>query len=151
MKKNFFDELSKNAYAQGAGVPELNELWGNTFLLNEWFFIGRGPLDHPYPYIASRPDTCEGKNMIRAFTDSDKLTLFAKENDLLETDKSVRILSIPTVNIISWLEGFAQHNVHGVWFNSDTSSSYGYFAPILQLQSIKDYLDKTWTRNPGNN
>lgn len=150
MEKNLFDTLSQRAYSQGAGVHELNELWGHTFLLTEWFFIARGSAEHPMPYIASRPDVCEGKNMIRAFTDMEKLKAFAKENNLMEADHNIRMLSIPTEKIINWLQGFIRHGVHGIWFNSDTHS-YGYYSPLAQLQAIKDYLDKTWTRNPKDN
>jgi hypothetical protein len=150
MEKNLFDDLSEKAYRAGAGIPELNELWGHTFALTEWYFIARGPVEHPHPYIASRPDTCEGKNMIRAFTDVDKLTAFAKENNLAEADNSVRMLSVPTVNIVTWLQTFLKHNVYGIWFNSNNESS-GYYAPIEQLKEIKTYLHKTWTRNPSDN
>ncbi|MFI5204282.1 MAG: hypothetical protein ACHQF2_07275 [Flavobacteriales bacterium] len=150
MEKNLFDLLAKKAYAENAGVPELNELWGNTFLLDNWFFIARGPIGHPHPYIASRPDTCEGKHMIRAFTDTEKLSAFAKENNLLEEDNGIRILTVPTIKIINWITPFAQHEVFGIWFNSDNNSN-GFYAPILQLQSIKEYLDKTWVRNPRKN
>ncbi|HRE68220.1 MAG TPA: hypothetical protein PLM56_09005 [Cyclobacteriaceae bacterium] len=67
-----FDNLCKRAFSQGAGIPELNELWGNVFLLQNWLFIARGPVNQPQPYIASRADVCNGQDMIRAFTDDQK-------------------------------------------------------------------------------
>jgi hypothetical protein len=150
MEKNLFDTLAGRAYSPGAGIHELNELWGHTFLLTEWHFIARGTLENPAPYIASRADVCEGKNMIRAFTDAEKLKAFARENNLFKDDSSLRILTIPTANIITWLQGFERHGVHGIWFNSNTES-HGYYSPLTQLQAIKNYLDKTWTQNPNDN
>ncbi len=140
-----FDTLCKKAFAPGAGIPELNELWGNTFSLASWLFIARGPAAQPQPYIASRADICNGQDMIRAFTDNQKLTAFARENKLLETDGSVRTLSIPTQGIIPWLENYWQHGIYGIWFNSD-SGSKGFYSPLTQLRAVKDHLDKTWSK-----
>ncbi|HMR56168.1 MAG TPA: hypothetical protein PKK67_09000 [Cyclobacteriaceae bacterium] len=138
-----FDNLCKRAFSQGAGIPELNELWGNVFLLQNWLFIARGPVNQPQPYIASRADVCNGQDMIRAFTDDQKLTAFAHENKLVEADGSVRSLAIPVQSVVSWLEGFGQYGIYGVWFNSDTKSQ-GFYSPLVQLRPVKDHLDKTW-------
>jgi hypothetical protein len=140
-----FDKLSELAFATGAGIPHLNELWGHTFSLPNWYFIARGPAHQPNPYIASRADVCHGQDMIRAFTDDKRLMSFGQENNLLEVDQSVRILAIPTSNIVSWLEGYMQYGIYGIWFNSDTASK-GYYAPLSQLRPIKEHLDKNWKK-----
>ena len=140
-----FDKLSAEAFSPGAGIPQLNELWGNVFSLSAWNFIARGPIDRPHPYIASRSDVCNGQDMIRAFTDDQKLTAFGRENNLMEADQSVRILSIPTKDIIPWLEGFSQYGIFGIWFNSDKAST-GFYSPITQLRPVKNHLDKTWRK-----
>jgi hypothetical protein len=145
MEKIDFDNLSRKAFAPGAGIPELNELWGHTFLLPHWNFIARGPVTQPQPYIASRQDVCQGQDMIRSFTDNEKLTAFARQNNLLEADQSVRTLSVPTVNIIPWLLNYSQYGIYGIWFNSDTGSN-GYYAPLTQLWAVKEHLDKTWNK-----
>lgn len=140
-----FDRLSRLAYSSGAGISELNELWGYTFLLANWHFIARGSMTQPQPYIASRNDVCSGQDMIRAFTDEQKLTAFANQNNLLQADQSVRILSVPTKNIIPWLLNFSQYGIFGIWFNSDTGSE-GFYSPLAQLNAIKQHLDATWKR-----
>lgn len=140
-----FDALSNKAHGPGGGIPQLNELWGHTFLLKEWLFINRGTLAEPSPYIASRADVCEGKHMMRAFTDEQKLMSFVNENNL-ESNGVPFLLSIPTQNIIPWLQGFARQQVFGIWFNSDIRSN-GYYSPLAQLPIIKNYLESNWKQS----
>lgn len=136
-----FDALAKKAMETNA-MEDLNELFGAAFALEKWSFISRGELPNVYPYIASNPAAADNQPMIRAFTDTDRLLRFARENNLTETDGSAKMLTIPTENIVSYLEGFIAHGAHGVWFNSDSQSS-DFFIPINQLQPIRDHLAKT--------
>lgn len=133
-----FDALARKANETQAEA-DLNELFGAAFALNEWHFIMRGELPNVYPYIASNPNYALNQPMIRAFTDTDRLMRFARENDLTEPDGSARMLSIPTENIIPYLEKFVAHGAKGVWFNSDSESD-GFFIPIPQLQIIREHL-----------
>jgi len=135
-----FDELSEKAMATNA-MKDLNALFGAAFALEKWHFIARGELPDVYPYVASNPAAADNQPMIRAFTDADRLMRFARENNLTEADGSAKILTIPTDNIIPYLEGFISQGAFGVWFNSD-SESKDFFIPIKQLQPIKDHLAK---------
>jgi len=140
-KREFdFDALSKKAMETNA-MEDLNALFGAAFALEKWNFISRGELPDVYPYVASNPAAADNQPMIRAFTDTERLMRFARENNLTEADGSAKVLTIPTENIVSYLEGFIEQGAFGVWFNSD-SESKDFFIPIKQLQPIKDHLAK---------
>lgn len=136
-----FDALSKKAMETNA-MEDLNALFGAAFALKQWNFISRGELPNINPYVASNAAVADNQPMIRAFTDTERLIRFARENNLTEADGSCKMLTIPTENIVSYLEGFIPEGAFGVWFNSD-SESKDFFIPIKQLQPIKDYLAKT--------
>lgn len=135
-----FDALSKKAMETNA-IDDLNALFGAAFALKQWNFISRGELPNVRPYVASNPTAADNQPMIRAFTDTDRLMRFARENNLTDADGSCQMLTIPTENIVSYLEGFVEQGAFGVWFNSD-SESKDFYIPIKQLQPIKDYLAK---------
>ncbi len=136
-----FDELSRRANAPNAPTDALNKLFGAAFALENWEFIARGELPNINPYVAARADVAGGQQMIRAFTDSNRLQRFAKENNLTDASGATQILSIPTEGIVEYLEQFITYGVHGVWFNSDTTSD-GFFIPIKQLRPVKEHLAK---------
>lgn len=135
-----FDALSKKAMTTNAR-EDLNALFGAAFALSKWNFIMRGEMPNVYPYVASNPAAADNQPMIRAFTDTERLMRFARENNLTEADGSCQSLAIPTENIIPYLEGFIEQGAYGVWFNSDSGSS-DFYVPIKQLQPIKDHLAK---------
>ena len=135
-----FDALSEKAMATNA-MEDLNALFGAAFALEKWNFIARGELPNVAPYVASNPAAADNQPMIRAFTDTERLMRFARENNLTDADGSAKILTMPTETIIPYLEGLISQGAFGVWFNSD-SQSKDFFIPIKQLQPIKDYLAK---------
>jgi hypothetical protein len=136
-----FDALTQKTVSSNGAMEDLNELYGATFALEKWHFIARGELPDVSPYIASNAEYAGGQQMVRAFTDTDRLLRFAKENELTHPDGSAPILSIPTVNIVDYLEQFIAYGVHGIWFNSDTESD-GFFLPLKQLRPVKEHLAK---------
>ena len=136
-----FDALARRTAESSGTMGDLNNLWGAAFALQEWHFIARGELPSVRPYIASNAEYADGKQMIRAFTDTERLARFAKENNLTGADGSAQILSLPTAKLIDYLEQFIQYGVHGIWFNSDTGSD-GFFLPLAQLRPVKEYLAK---------
>lgn len=136
-----FDALSRQANEPNAPMENLNALFGAAFALENWEFIARGEMPNVNPYIAARADVADGQQMVRAFTDGERLQRFAGENNLTLEDDSVDVLSIPTEGIIEYLEQFMDYGVHGVWFNSDSISD-GFFVPIKQLRPIKEHLAK---------
>ncbi|MFL6229540.1 MAG: hypothetical protein ACJ741_12250 [Pyrinomonadaceae bacterium] len=145
-----FDALARKATESGA-IKDQSNLFGQAFALREWHFIARGKFPDVHPYIAKDAQTADGQYMIRAFTDTDRLLRFARENNLMEKDatgeENVSILSVPTDNIIDYLEQFISQGVYGIWFNSDTESD-GFFVPLKQLRPIKAYLDNS-SRRPS--
>lgn len=141
-----FDALALKVNGTNA-VKDLDNLYRPVFALKEWHFIARGQFPNVRPYIASNPDIANGQPMIRAFTDTDRLYRFARENKLLTNELSGKqedalVLSIPTDKIIDYLEQFTSKGVYGIWFNSDTESE-GFFVPLKQLRPIKQHLEKS--------
>lgn len=130
-----FDTLSKNAYSSGKqDIAALDALWGAVFGLSQWHFIARGASTNARPYIGYK----NNEPMIFAFTDTDRLEANARQLKLLDEQGNVPILSIPTTNIISYIESFAQFNVKGIWFNP---GGFGFFSPLNSLRGIKSHLD----------
>lgn len=136
-----FDELSRKINVENPPMEAMNDLFGAAFSLEKWEFIARGEMPNVYPYVASNPTVSGNQPMIRAFTDAQRLQRFAKENNLTREDGSVDMLTIPTKEIVPYLENFIEQGAFGVWFNSDSESD-GFFIPIKQLQPIKDHLAK---------
>ena len=136
-----FDALNRKSNESGGAKEDLNNLFGATFALERWLFIARGRFLNINPYVAANPDYAGGQQMIRAFTDADRLQRFARENNLTDADSSTPMLEISTEKIVEYLERFISLGVHGVWFNSDTQSD-GYFIPLKQLRPIKEHLAK---------
>ncbi|HEX8246834.1 MAG TPA: hypothetical protein VF599_01520 [Pyrinomonadaceae bacterium] len=141
-----FDALSRKVNESDGAIEDLNNLYGHAFALSEWNFIARGEFPDVSPYIASNADYADGKYMIRAFTDKERLQRFAKENNLTGAEGEVLTLDIPTGNIIDYLEQFIASDVYGIWFNSDNASD-GFFAPLKQLRPIKEHLENNWKNN----
>ena len=146
-----FDALARKVTESNGALEDLENLYGHAFALPEWHFIARGQFPDVRPYIASNAQIAGGQYMIRAFTDTDRLQRFARENKLMEADapggEGVLILSLPTDTIVDYLEQFISQGVHGIWFNSDTKSD-GFFAPLKQLRPIREQLENLRRRPP---
>jgi hypothetical protein len=142
-KETDFDVLAQKTNESNNAIEDFDNLYSHVFALPEWYFIARGQLPDLNPYVASNAQVAGGQYMIRAFTDTDRLTRFARENDLMEKNSAgsehVSILSVPTEKIVDYLEQFIPQNIFGIWFNSDTQS-YGFFAPLKQLRPVQEHL-----------
>lgn len=144
-----FDALSRRTMAPDSERMDLDALYGHVFGLPAWHFIARGELPHVRPYVASNAAVAEGRPMIRAFTDTDRLYRFAQENGLTDAAGSAAILSIPVAGAPEYLEGFVADGAYGLWFNSDSASD-GFFAPLQQLRPIRDHLARIgWDAGRG--
>ena len=148
-----FDALARKTSESNGALQDLNNLYGHVFALPQWHFIARGQFPDVNPYVASNAQFAGGQDMVRAFTDTDRLLRFAQENNLMAMDadvvggESALILSIPTDKIVDYLEQFIAQGIYGIWFNSDTKS-YGFFAPLKQLRPIQEHLEKL-SRRPS--
>lgn len=130
-----FDQLSQNAYAKGTNdMPALDKLWTAVFQLEQWHFIARGDSKSPRPYIGYK----DNAPMIFAFTDTDRLEALAREQKLLDAQGNVPIMSIPSTNIVGYLEQFAPYGVKGIWFNPN---GYSFFSALENLRAIKSRVD----------
>ncbi len=136
-----FDALAQKAIQSNGAIEDLNALYARAFALSQWHFIARGELPHVNPYIASNAEFASGQPMVRAFTGTERLMRFARENNLTNAAGEAAMLSIPTDNIVDYLEQFIAEGVHGIWFNSDSGSD-GFFVPLQQLRPIQDHLQR---------
>ena len=135
-----FDALVLKTVSPDATIADLDTLYGHAFALPQWYFIARGESPNVQPYIAANPAYEDGKYMVRAFTDTDRLQRFVKEHNLETASGGSMVLSIPTGPVIEYLEVLMNEGVHGIWFNSD-AESYGFFVAIAQLRHIKVRLE----------
>ena len=134
-----FDLLARKAYTPEATLEDKNALFAAVFALPQWHFIARGVFPNVHPYIARHAEVADGQYMIRAFTDTERLSRFAREWDLVQEGQEVMVLSLPTETIVEYLESYIEQKVHGIWFNSDSAST-GFFAPLKQLRPIREFL-----------
>lgn len=141
-----FDALVQKTMASNEAIEDLNNLYGAAFSLENWHFIARGDFPDVSPYVASNAQYADNLPMVRAFTDTERLLRFAKENNLTDAEGSALILSLPTEKIVEYLEQFISRDVYGIWFNSDIESK-GFYAPLKQLRPIKEHLEKTNWKN----
>jgi len=145
MEEIDFDALAKKAMESNGGVAEMNSLYGHVFALPSWHFIARGTPPNVNPYVASNASYAGGQQMVRAFTDTRRLLRFAQANALTDARGGAAVLTIPTVEVVSYLEQFIADGVEGIWFNSDAQSE-GFFGPLKQLRWMKERLDKSGWR-----
>lgn len=136
-----FDTLARAAFESNGAMEKLNALFGAAFALEKWHFVSRGEFPDVHPYVASNANYADNQPMVRAFTDTERLMRFARESNLTSDYGSATMLSIPTENIVDYLEGFMNHGVHGIWFNSDTQSE-GFFLPLKQLRPVQEHLTR---------
>lgn len=145
-----FDALARKTVEPNSTMIDLNNLYGMVFSLEKWHFIARGTPPDVNPYIASNEEYTDGQHMVRAFTDTDRLMIFARENNLTGPDGTASILSVPTANVLEYLEQFIPYGVQGIWFNSNTESD-GFFLPLKQLRPVKEHLIRIGWQPPFTN
>lgn len=136
-----FDRLSEIAMGAGASRSNQDALFAAAFHLREWHFIARGELPNVRPFVASNATIANGVPMVKAFTDTQRLHVFAKENGLTGPDGEVQILALPVATILPTLADLADKGVTHIHFNAD-SASYGFFVPLVQLPIIRQHLEK---------
>lgn len=137
--RDIFDELALKSAQSGGAMPEMTALFEQVFALPSWHFVMRGTPPDVHPYVAANANYADGKHMVRAFTDTDRLLRFARENNLLDATGGAPVLTIPTKSVVAYLEQFASSGVFGVWFNSDTGSE-GFFGPLASLRAIEAHV-----------
>lgn len=136
-----FDRLSVVANDVDASMSDQDALFGAAFRLAEWHFVARGGLPDVRPYVAADPAIAGGAPMVKAFTDTQRLHAFARENDLIGPAGEVDILSLPVDTLLPTMADLAEQGVTHIHFNADRES-YGFFVPLVQLPIIRARLDK---------
>ena len=136
-----FIELTTQAYAPDISPthqkPLLDELFINLFALESWIFSATITPEGPIPFISTYND----KQWLFAFTDSDLLARFVKENnpsDQNGPDSNITFLTIPRAGIVNWLERMGAQGVAGVQFNF---AGPGWFVPMENFRKIIQHLE----------
>ena len=87
-------------------------------------------------------DVAGNRAMIKAFTDTERLNRFARDNKLVDANDGVTFISMGVKpEILNYLEQFIPMGVHGIHFNADIGST-GFFAPLAQMRPIYEYIQK---------
>jgi hypothetical protein len=129
-----------------AALPDLqpgpraavNALWRAAFSLDQWLFIV-----HPNDATDRQPfvDTEAGRVCLFAFTDSEQVHRFAKENKMLDERGGALMLGVSPQNAIDWgrkeRERGGSQRIH---FNF---SGPGWFAPMGALPGIYEFVLKS--------
>lgn len=136
-----FDRLSALADDAGASIADQNALFGAAFRLHEWYFIARGTLPDVRPYVASNPTIAGGAPMVKAFTDTQRLHAYARENALTGPEGDVQILALPVHTILFTTADLETQGVTHIHFNGD-NASHGFYIPLAQLPLVERHLKR---------
>jgi hypothetical protein len=133
-----FDKLADAALAKGfKDMDANNALWTALFGLEQWHLM-------TFPDSKSMPpglniETHDGKKWIMAFTDTDRLHAYAKERKQLNSDGTMKGMSIPSQTSFDFFGGLKKQGVFGIRFNQ---GEHGWFAPIDGPRNIHAFLKK---------
>lgn len=136
-----FDALALAAYPRDAerGPREAMEtLWRAVLGLPDWAFaIDPASVGDPQAFVAIHDD----KDCVFAFTDSDRVAAFARENGLTDASGASFNLSLPLPGVFDWLDtAAARGDFSTVQFNF---GRIAWFAPVSQLAIIRAHLSRT--------
>jgi hypothetical protein len=134
-----FNELCLHGTREDAPTDNKSRLWSALFSLEQWHFIARGEFPDMTPYVAANKAIANGEYLMKAFTDTKRLGVYAKECGLTQPDGQVMILSLPVATILPVMASYVEMGVWGIHFNGD-SESEGVFSPMGNLPAIRNYL-----------
>jgi len=130
-----FDALSDASRRSGGSRESMDALWGATYELETWYFIGRGSLPDLAPYCA----VVEGRPMVYAFTDDSKCDVVARKIGLVDDKGCTQFIATDPGSLIDWIPWLQQNGVWGLMFNP---GPHNYFAPLTNLIPMRDYFSE---------
>lgn len=118
-----FSKLAEAAMADQSGAA-VSDLWKRVNELECWVFINQPPQRRPVQdeaqaLAAARPmcSRVDGKLYVIAFTNEERATTSARDNDLFGPDAPIPILSIPRDGAAEMLCNLDGGQIDGVLFN----------------------------------
>jgi hypothetical protein len=135
---NFID-LVAAAYPEGGDGPReaMDRLWVECFSLPAWLF-----LMSPRSAETLQPSlqSMDGKGWLLAFTDSDLLHKYARDNKNLDEKGDVLYLSMEPGKALAYLARYEGTEAFGIRFNEHAKR--GWFSPLANLPRIHAHLQK---------
>ncbi len=133
-----FERLVAEAYDLESGetksMQALDALWRAVFELENWYFITLPEPDKAmYPLVG----VIDGLNWFYAFTDEALLQQFARKENLVDEEKGAYLISVPTKDILPWLEEVRANGVYGIRFNQ---GDFGWYVPLENFAAIYEHL-----------
>jgi hypothetical protein len=116
-------------------APAINALWRAAFSLDKWLFVMHpSAVSDPHPFV----DTEAGHICLFAFTDSEQVHRFAKENNLLDEKGNALMLGITPQNAIEW--GREERERGGSRRMHFNFGGPGWFVPMASLPGIYAFV-----------
>lgn len=121
-----FDALARAAAAPQAPESARAALHATVLGLEHWHFVAVGEPPTQHPHVGVHPGLVNGLPMLKAFTDLDRLRLFANDHSLGDG-----VLSLPVPRIAPLLEEFLAQGLTHLHFNADDCSD-GFYLTLRQ-------------------
>lgn len=152
-----FDELAQKSFAPGAGEADYERLFAAAFSLAEWHFIAVGEMPNLSPYCAFFPDFFGDQPAVAVFTDTGRARKFMAESstEFGSKDKPINldygnltatissenlILSVPTDNILDYIEKLIPKGIVKIFFNPN-KDSHGFSNDLKIMRPIREHLE----------
>lgn len=146
-----FDELAAKAFEPNATSEDYERLFSAVFSLSEWHFIADGALSNVEPYCALFPDMFGDAPTLAVFTDAERAKKYIAEKDLkfgsdsndgqAKFSSENSIFSVPTGNILDYIEKLISEGVVKIFFNPNTAS-YGFHHDLQMMRPIYEHLEE---------
>lgn len=126
------DELARAATSDN-GQERLSALWRATFTLERWYFVLRGELENPRPFVG----VYDGKPFVLAFTNGKRVRDFAVANGYAADDDNAFSITMTPDATVEAAAGWAAQGIHAITFDHGVT---GYFAPLANLEAIRAHV-----------
>lgn len=126
------DALARAAEG-GDKLEALTALWTATFELERWWFVLRGDLDNPRPFVG----VYEGRPFVLAFTTSERARDFAVAEGYAPAEGSTFSITMTPDATVDAAFGWAAQGIHAITFDHGVT---GYHAPLANLDSIRAHV-----------
>ncbi len=130
------DALAAQVIADGLKDRDIQgQLWTALYNLEQWHLM-------TFPDSKATPpglniETHDGKKWVMAFTDTDRLYVYAEARKQLNSDGTMLGMSVPPQTSFDFFEGL--QGIEGIRFNEGEK---GWFAPMRNLRAIHTHLKK---------
>jgi len=126
------DALARAAEG-GNDLETLTALWKATFGLERWWFVLRGDLENPRPFVG----VFDGQALVLAFTTGERVRDFAVAEGYAPADDSAFSITMTPDAAVDAAVGWAAQGIHAISFDHGVT---GYSAPLANLESIRAHV-----------